>query len=249
MRFDGRRILITGAASGIGQAIAERFARQGASLALLDLNAAGLDVLTSRLVNDGSRVIPIIADLADPLQIETAAARATNELGGLDTLVNAAGVDLHKPFAETGDAEWRRVMDVNLNGPALLIRALVPVLRTCGNGVVINIASGAGLRPLDRRVAYCTSKAALVMLTKSLALELAGDGIRANVICPGAIDTPLLHASLADDQAFDDVKQRYAMRRIGTPDDIAAAVLYLAGDEAGFVTGTTLTVDGGRAFH
>ncbi len=249
MKLAGRCVLITGAASGIGRATAELFFKEGALLALLDVNTAQLDIVASGLDDGGGRIVAVAVDLAHADQVEEAVARSVAALGGLDTLVNAAGVDLAKPFGETSTEDWRLVMDINLIGPVLVCGAALPALRAAGSGVIINIASGAGLRPLEQRVAYCTSKAALIMLTRSLALELASDGIRANVICPGAIDTPLLHASLVNTEALDAVKSRYALRRIGTPEDIAFAALYLAGSQAGFITGTTLTVDGGRAFH
>lgn len=255
MPLDGRRVLVTGAASGIGRAIAELFLAEGAGVALLDNRAEALATAGKELAKGGwsDRVTTVAADVTDAGQIDDAVARAVTALGGLDGIVNSAGVDLLKPFTAMTVADWNRVLAVNLTGPMNVCRAAVPALQAAGGGTIVNIASGAGLRPLADRTAYCASKAGLVMFSKALAIDLAGDNIRVNAICPGAIDTPMLELSYRDapdpEAERERIRGRYALHRFGQPADIAAAARYLTGDDSGFVTGTALAVDGGRSFH
>lgn len=249
MRLAGRRILVTGAASGIGLAVARLFAGEGARLALLDLRRPEDD--GERRADGSGDALAVACDVARADQVEDAVATAAAHLGALDGIVNAAGVDLVCDFESMQPRDWERVMAVNLTGPMLVCRAALPHL--AGPATIVNVASAAALAPLDRRAAYCASKAGLVMLTKALALELAPRAVRCNAVCPGVIDTPMLRASYEKapdpDAAYRAIVGRNAMRRVGAADDIARAVLYLSAADSGFVTGTTLTVDGGRAFH
>jgi NAD(P)-dependent dehydrogenase (short-subunit alcohol dehydrogenase family) len=182
-----------------------------------------------------------------------AVAASASALGGLDGLVSSAGIDLVRPFAETGAAEWRRVFAVNLDGPANLCRAGLPHLKAAGGGTIVAIASAAALRPLEQRTAYCSAKAALVMLAKTLAMEVATDGIRVNAICPGIIETPLFRSSYegAPDPEAEKrrILERYVIKRVGRPEEVAQAALYLTSAESGYTTGSALAVDGGRSFH
>jgi NAD(P)-dependent dehydrogenase (short-subunit alcohol dehydrogenase family) len=185
--------------------------------------------------------------------VRAAVARAVEALGGLDGMVNSAGIDLLRPFEAMTSEEWSRVLAVNLTGPVLVCHAALPSLKRAGRGTIVNIASGAALRPLEQRTAYCAAKAGLVMFGKALAMDLAADGIRVNAICPGIIDTPLFRASFegaSDPQAeLDRILDRYLVKRPGHPEDIAYAALYLTSHESSFVTGAALAVDGGRTFH
>lgn len=243
------RVMVTGAASGIGAAIAHDAIASGARVAALDRNSAGLDALK----RSDERTITMEVDLRDASKTVAAVHAAVGELGGLDTVVTAAGVDLERTIDGTDVSAWNEVLAINLTAPFVVVRAAVDALRASGRGTVALIASGAGLRPLAGRAAYCTSKAGLVMLAKALALELASDGIRVNAVCPGAIDTPLLRASFSHDgdHAADRarVAARYPLGSIGTTADIVAAVRYLCGTEASYVTGIALPVDGGRTLH
>ncbi|WP_372054294.1 SDR family NAD(P)-dependent oxidoreductase [Tistrella mobilis] len=245
--FEGRRILITGGASGIGLATARMIAERGGRAAVLDRDRAALDRL------DITGVTGHAADVAETAGVEAAVAAAADEMGGIDGVVCAAGIDHEEPLARITDAAWARSIGVNLTSPMLVMRAALPHLAAAGAASAVFISSAAGLVPLKGRASYCAAKAGVVMLAKSFAMELADQGVRVNAICPGAIDTPLFRTSWEpkpDPEAtLAAIRRRYALERIGTPDEIAAAVLWLLGPEAGYVTGVALAVDGGRSFH
>jgi len=254
MRLAGRRVLVTGAASGIGRATAAMFRAEGAAVAILDRDAAGLTEAARRIgAGDGPAVVALAADVTDDARVAEAVAEAAAALGGLDGLVCSAGIDLLKPFVDTTLGEWRRVLEVNLTGAFSVSSAALPHLRAAGSGTIVHIASGAAMRPLPGRTAYCASKAGLVMLAKTLAVDLAADNIRVNAILPGIIETPLFRQTFEgaeDPEAeLERVLDRYLIRRVGRPEDIAHAALFLSSAESAHVTGSALSVDGGRIFH
>jgi NAD(P)-dependent dehydrogenase (short-subunit alcohol dehydrogenase family) len=188
--------------------------------------------------------------------VEAAVAAAAAALGGIDLVVNAAGISRYARFEETTPELWRRIMAVNLDGPFHVCRAALPHLRAAGKGgdaSIVNIASAAGLTPRPNYTAYGASKGGLIMLTRTLALDLAEEGIRVNAVCPGAILTPMVEESLAEqtdrEGAVRQFMARYAMRRFGTAAEVASVVLFLASAEAAYVTGAAYTVDGGSVFH
>ena len=249
MRLADRHVLVTGAASGIGLAVSRLFAREGARVAMLDRDE-------TRLTKEAPSVegaVTVVCEVSDEASVRRSVADAGARLGGLDGVVNCAGVDLMRPFEAMTSEEWTRVLTVDLTGPMLVCHAAVPLMKRAGRGTIVNIASGAGLRPLENRTAYCTAKAGLVMFGKTLAMDLAPYGIRVNAICPGIIDTPMFRGSwenAPDPQAeLEKILERYVIKRTGQPEEIAYAALYLTGDESSFVTGTALAVDGGRTFH
>ena len=247
MRLRGRRVLVTGAASGIGLATARLFRQEGAAVAMLDRDETGL----AKARVDGATTL--VCDVADERQVRAAVAQAATALGGLDGVVNSAGIDLMRPFERMTSEEWARILAVDLTGPMLVCHAALPAMKQAGRGTIVNIASGAALRPLEQRTAYCAAKAGLVMFGKTLAVDLAADHIRVNAVCPGIIDTPLFRSSwegAADPEGeLARILDRYLIRRPGEPEEIAQAALYLTSDESSFVTGAALAVDGGRTFH
>lgn len=242
-RLAGRRILITGAASGLGAAIASLFADEGAKLALLDRDG---DAVASRAKDLAA--FPIGVDVTDFDATMRATDRSAQAMDGLDGVVNAAGILHHALFEATDIAEWQRTIQVNLTGSWIVCRAALPHLRHAANATIVNISSGLGLRPAPGYSAYAASKGGLLALTKALAIELA-PAIRVNAVCPGAVETPMTAPLLRDPDARAQAAANYALGRLGRPGEIADAVLFLTGPESGFVTGVALPVDGGRAYH
>lgn len=237
----GRRIIVTGAASGMGRAVAERFAAEGAAIGAIDLNATGIA---------GVGATRRALDITDIAALKDAIAALARDLGGIDGVVNAAGILRTAPLEETDEAMWRRINDVNLLAPAQLCRLVVPHLRAAGGGTIVNIASLGGLRPNATMSAYAASKGGLIAFTKVIAAELAADNIRANALCPGFIATPMTDALYIEDPARrDGTLARLAMNRAGTPQEIAAMALFLTSGESSFTTGAVLTADGGSSWH
>lgn len=244
--FSGRRIVVAGGAQGIGHATVLRLRAQGAKVAVIDLAGPALSALPGD-------VTAFAADITDTAGLAAAGAEIAAALGGVDGLVNSAGIDLVAPLSDITDEAWERIIAVNLTGAMKLSRAFEPFLRAAGRAAIVNLSSGAGLVPLKHRSAYSASKAGLQMFSKSLAMELAEAGIRVNCVCPGAVETPLFRSSISagEEEAaqLQAVRSRYALQRIADPDEIAAAILWLLSDEASYVTGVALAVDGGRTFH
>ena len=248
MTFTGQSVVITGGASGIGFAAAERFAQAGASVAILDRNERELAAAAARLNGNGSHAVAIAADVARSSDVQAAVARVLGERGRLDVLVNNAGIAFARRIEEYTEEELDRLLAVNLKGALLCVRAALPALRQ-SHGAIVSVASMTGLVGQDSGAVYSASKGGLVAMTKSLAIELARDGIRVNCVCPAGVDTPLLREwadTLPDPAAV--LQQQAAMHLVGrlaTPEEIADAILFLASSSASFITGVALPVEGG----
>jgi NAD(P)-dependent dehydrogenase (short-subunit alcohol dehydrogenase family) len=235
--------LVTGAARGIGLAVARRFLAQGWRCALLDIDSATL-AATERSLADPDRVLAIVADVSDEAKVNAAVSRIGDRFGRLDALVNNAGIAIFKPLLETRSDEWDRVMAVNLRGPFLCAQAAAPLMLRGGGGSIVNIASISGLRASTLRVAYGTSKAAVIQLTRQQAAELGELGIRANAVAPGPVDTAMAKAVHTPEirAAYHD---SIPLNRYGTEDEIASTVWFLCSPEASYVNGQVIAADGG----
>jgi NAD(P)-dependent dehydrogenase (short-subunit alcohol dehydrogenase family) len=243
-RLAGRVAIVTGAGRGIGRGIAERLASEGAAVVVADLTREGAAVADA-IRAAGGRAAFAQVDVTRDDDLGCMIAVATDELGGLDVLVNNAGVGTYVPFASLEPAEWDRMHAVNLRAVYRSCQLALPhLLRS--RGVVCNIASQSGLRGQAMNEAYCASKGGVVLFTRSLALELAPQGVRVNCVCPGGVDTPMLRGFLdVGGVPIDRIADSLPLRRVGTPADIAAAVAFLVSDDAGFITGEAFPVDGG----
>jgi 3-oxoacyl-[acyl-carrier protein] reductase len=242
-KLTGRRILVTGAASGMGRGIAELFSAEGAALALLDRNGEDVAKVARSLSADS-----YCCDVASPLEVAHTVEAAMQRLGGLDGVVNAAGVLVMKPFEELDFETWQRMLSVNLGGPFNIIQAALPSLKQATSATIVNIASISAYLPMAGSSGYSATKGGLVMLTKGLALEL-GPRIRCNTVCPGTIRTEMTRYIWENPEHLRRASERAALKRLGTAEEVARAVLFLTSEESGFTTGTELTVDGGFCWH
>jgi NAD(P)-dependent dehydrogenase (short-subunit alcohol dehydrogenase family) len=245
--FAGKTVLITGAAKGIGRATAERVARDGARVALLDRDA---DVLlaAAAAIGPSDVALGIVGDVADADEAARSVETTCRHFGGLDVLVNNAGIHFARPIDGYTADEWNRIFSVNVTGAFHMIRAALPALRRT-RGAIVNVSSMTALVGQDRGAAYVASKGALISLTKALALELAVDGIRVNCVCPAGVDTPLLRTwaeTLPDPEAvLKGQAEMHLLKRLATSDEVAAAIAFLASPDASFITGTILPIEGG----
>ena len=247
--LDGRIAIVTGASRGIGRAIAERFAREGARVVVNYVaRSSGADEVVDGIIAGGGDAIAVRAGVSNASDVEGLVRETVDRFGRVDILVNNAGVMFTKGVLETTEDEWDQTIDINLKGPYLCSKAVAPIMIDQGAGTIINMSSNSGLyHPSAMRFTeYVVSKAGLNGLTKAMALAL-GPQIRVNAICPGWIRTDMLET--VDPEVHQRILDETALARWGTPDDIAAAAVYLASDEASFVTGELLIVAGGRGMH
>jgi NAD(P)-dependent dehydrogenase (short-subunit alcohol dehydrogenase family) len=247
--LEGKRALITGAASGIGRATALLFAREGAAVVVADIDEPAGRAVVDRINADGGRAVYVRCDVTCAEDCRRAVEETVSKLGGVDVLFNNAGIIRRATVVDTDEADWDRVMAVNVKSIFLMSRYAIPIMAAAGRGSIVNTASGWGLVGGQQAAAYCASKGAVVLLTKAMALDHGPQGIRVNCICPGDTDTAMLrHEAEQLGQPADRFLAESAQRplgRVGRPEEIAQAALYLASDAASYVTGTALVVDGG----
>lgn len=242
MRFAGRSAIVTGAASGIGAAIARALLAEGATVTAVDLE--GVDVVALDRTRSG-RLEALVADVSDEAAVQRAVA-AARERGPVTLLFNVAGIGSTAAAPDTPVELWDRVFAVNARGTFLLCKHTIPAIVAAGGGSVVNMASIAGLVGLRNRAAYCASKGAVIALTRALAVDHVADGVNVNCVCPGTVDSPWVRRLVEDaGESLDALCARQPLGRLGTPEEIAQAALYLASDDAAFATGTVLTIDGG----
>ena len=245
-RLKNKVAVVTGGNAGIGEAVARRFAEEGASVVVTGRRQQELTRVVDAIRHHKGNAVAVAGTVTDETHAQDVARRTLDSFGRIDILVNNAGIgDFGKRLHEIDDSTWATVLDVNVTGVFRMTRAVLPHMLKQGRGVILNISSIASLVGLPTLPAYAASKGALDALTRSLAIDYAKDGIRCNVVNPGLIDTPMAAPLMANPDMLQPILAQYAIKRAGTPEEVANMLLYLASDEAAWVTGGTFTIDGG----
>jgi NAD(P)-dependent dehydrogenase (short-subunit alcohol dehydrogenase family) len=248
--FSQKRVLITGGTSGMGEATAAAFVQAGANVVISGRNQDRADALISRLINAPGSIDFIAGDISQSKQCQHIVEHSVKALGGLDIVVNSAGIIYHATAEETTDGQWLDTMNVNVNGMFYICRAAIPHLKS-GGGAIVNIASDAALTGSYHLTAYCASKGAVLQMTRAMALDYAKFGIRIVPICPGDVDTPMLRGEFQDrgldlETGLNESAQGVPLNRVCSAEEVAHMVLYAASDSARFITGYPLVLDGGN---
>lgn len=251
MKLKGKVIIITGAKSGIGLATAIRFASEGAKAVVADIKDAHQEV--SEITGREAEALFVQVDVSNGSQVAALIEKTLAAFGRLDVLVNNAGIELTKKVTETTEAEWEHLMNVNLKGVFLCSKAAIPVMQRNGGGVIVNVASELGLVGGSEIAAYSASKGGVVQLTKAMAIDHAGDGIRVNCVAPGPVSTPLLEAIIENssnpEQERQSIVGKTLLKRLARPEEIANVIVFMASDESSYMTGSVVVVDGGWTAH
>ena len=253
-RFDGKTVIVTGSAHGIGRASALRFASEGANVAIVDTRASEGERVAEECALAGGMSLAYQADVSDADQVSDVIGRIVNDFGGIDVLHSHAGRLRAGTVEETDLEEWNRTFAVNVTSMFLVIRSVIPIMKSRGAGAIVTTGSISGMFGEPALAAYTASKAAVVNLTRSLAIDNARSGIRVNCVCPGWVDTgfndpQFVHDALSEEDIATLIDRTVPMGRQGLPEEMAAAVAFLASDDASYITGQTLLVDGGLLAH
>ena len=252
-QLHGKIAVITGAASGIGRATALLFAREGASVVLTDINESAGQTVATEITQQGGRAIFEAGDVTRVADCQRVVERAVRDFGTIDILFNNAGIIRRASVTELSEADWDRVMAVNVKSVFLMSRQVIPIMAAAGGGCIINTASGWGLAGGPRAAVYCASKGAVVLLTKAMAIDHAHEYIRVNCICPAIVETELVQELFSEDPQGRQARQaRVAtlpLARFGKPEDIAELAVFLASDESSWITGTAIPADGGLSAY
>ncbi|MCQ6560669.1 SDR family NAD(P)-dependent oxidoreductase [Paenibacillus mendelii] len=245
-RFSNRIALVTGAGQGIGHSIAERFAAEGAHVVLVDIHQDVLQQSEDRLLAKGYSVSSRLADVSKTDQVDEAIHSIHQEHGAIHILANNAGIAWQEAFLDIKDDNWRRMIDVNLNGMFYVAQRVARIMKEQGVGSIINMASTNGLVGEARYAHYNASKGGVVLLTKTMAIELGVSGIRVNAVCPGYIRTPLSESIDSPETVSEYIDRYIPLGKVGKPEDVAGVFAFLASDDAAFITGESIVVDGGQ---
>ena len=252
MQFTDKTAVITGAGLGIGRAIALAFAAQGARVVVVDVQTEAAADTVQQITAAGGQALAVLADVSQDADAARIADAAVSAFGGIHVLVNNAGVQTYGTVVETDEATWDRTLNINLKGVYLVSKYCIPHIISGGGGAVVNIASIQGMASQPRVAAYAASKGGVIAMTRTMAIDHARDHVRVNCICPGGVDTPMMHWAIGLSTPPEQINQviaaageSYPMGRIGQPEEIASAAVFLASDAASFITGTSLVVDGG----
>ncbi len=249
-RLEGKVAVITGGNAGIGEAVAKRFALEGASVVVTGRRQQELDRVVKIVRESNGRALAVAGSVTDEAHAHDVVRKTIDSFGRIDVLVNNAGIgEFGKRLHEIDDATWDKIFDINLTGVFRMTRAIVPQMLKQGSGSIVNISSVASVVGIPGLSAYSASKGGLDALTRAVAIDYAKDGIRCNVVNPALIDTPMAAPLMANPEMLQSILGQYAIRRAGTPEEVAGMVLYLASDEAIWVTGGTFTIDGGMTVY
>jgi NAD(P)-dependent dehydrogenase (short-subunit alcohol dehydrogenase family) len=248
MRFDDKCVLVTGGGGGIGRAVCLAFAREGASVVVADMSLEGAEATAEEVGKSGGKALALKVDVKDPVAVRAMVKRAVAELGRIDILVNIAGIREIIPFLQLTFEDWQRVIATNLTGTFLCSQAVAHYLVGQGRGgKIVNVSSVAGLTGMSNRPAYVSSKHGVIGLTKEMALELGSKNIQVNAVAPGTVETPLTAYYFDNAQSVASLKKAFPVGRWGQPEEIASLILFLSSDEAGYITGAIIPIDGGQS--